>query len=290
MVEARSQSLTDLLTAVDTARNTPGVNVVSMSWGFNEMSNEASYDSHFTTPAGHVGITFVAASGDSGTVSYPATSPNVLAVGGTTLVLSSSGGYQSETAWLGSGGGYSRFEPEPSYQAAVQKTGQRSTPDVAFDADPSSGVPVYVTSSSPYGNSYASQGSSWMTFGGTSLGSPAWAAIIAIADQGRALAGQGSLDGPTQTLPTLYSLPSTDFHAVAAAPPTPTADGSLASGSVVWDSGPLVLASRLGSPSSSSTTATANTATGLGSPNGPALVSGLVSSTLTTPVTTVTGL
>ena len=279
VVEARSQSITDLLTAVDTARNTPGVNVISMSWGYNEMSNEASYDSHFTTPAGHVGITFVAASGDSGTISYPATSPNVVAVGGTSLNLSSSGTYASETAWISSGGGYSLFEPEPSYQAAVQKTGQRSTPDVAFDGDPNSGVQVYATSTTRFGGA---QGS-WTTFGGTSLGSPAWAGIFAIVDQGRALAGKGSLDGPTQTLPTLYSLPSTDFHTVAA---NPYGGGGLFIFGFGFGFGGLGFGL---SSTATSTTATANTATGLGSPSGPALVSGLVSSTLTTPLTTITG-
>src|SRR4029079_15513378 len=97
VVEAKSQNLQDLLSALNTARYTPGVVAVSMSWGFGEMSNEASYDSYFTTPPGHVVITFVASSGDSGSLAgacYPATSPNVVAVGGTTLNLSASGVYQ----------------------------------------------------------------------------------------------------------------------------------------------------------------------------------------------------
>ena len=54
----------------------------------------------FTTPAGHEGVTFIAASGDNGTVTYPATSPNVLSVGGTTLNLSGSGTYGTDTAWF----------------------------------------------------------------------------------------------------------------------------------------------------------------------------------------------
>src|SRR4029077_19375043 len=64
VVEAKSQSRRDLLAAVDTARNIPGVVAVSMSWGFDEVSYQSSI--HYTTPAGHTGITFVAASGDSG--------------------------------------------------------------------------------------------------------------------------------------------------------------------------------------------------------------------------------
>ncbi len=74
-----SQILANLITAVQTANTTPGVTVVSMSWGLNEFSNETSYDSYFTTP----GITYIASSGDSGVVEWPSVSPNVLAVGGT---------------------------------------------------------------------------------------------------------------------------------------------------------------------------------------------------------------
>jgi len=284
VVEANSQSIQDLLAAVNTARNTPGVVAVSMSWGFNETPNETSYDSTFTTPAGHAAITFIASSGDSGSfagASYPAASPNVLSVGGTTLLLSNSGAYQSESAWIDSGGGYSRYEPEPSYQAKVQTTGYKATPDVAFDGDPNTGVQVYVTLSTRFGGN---QGS-WLTIGGTSLGSPSWAGIIAITDQGRALAGMGSLDGPTQTLPALYTAPSSNFHTIAAA--SSSFGGGFGFGfGGFWSFG----GSGLGASSTTtSTTSSANTATGLGSPIGPALVSDLVSSTLTTPVTPVAG-
>ena len=93
----------------------------------------------------------------------------------------------------------------------MQTSGVRSTPDVAFDADPNTGVEVYSTAPG------ARQGS-WQVVGGTSLGSPSWAGIIAIVDQGRALAGKGSLDGPTQTLPALYAAASSNFNSVAATP------------------------------------------------------------------------
>ena len=215
VVEAQSQSRQSLLRAVNTARNTPGVVAISMSWGFNEFPKEASYNSYFTTPAGHKGITFVAASGDSGPqggAEWPSVSPDVLAVGGTTLYVDPSGNYQFESAWVDSSGGYSRYQAEPGYQRSVQATGRRSTPDVAFDGDPDTGVAVYETSLS------TGRGS-WVTVGGTSLGTPAWAAIIAIVDQGRALSGEGSLDGPTQTLPTLYALPSSGFQRDRPPPP-----------------------------------------------------------------------
>ena len=135
------QAIQNLMAAVKTANGTAGVSVVSMSWGVNEFSGETAYDSDFTTP----GITYLAASGDSGGVEYPAASPDVVAVGGTTLTLSGTGAYSSETAWIDSGGGYSRDESEPAYQESVQTTGLRSTPDVAFDANPSTGVEVYET-------------------------------------------------------------------------------------------------------------------------------------------------
>ncbi len=287
VVEANSQSIQDLMTAVNTARNTPGVVAVSMSWGFSETPGETSYDSSFTTPTGHQGITFIASSGDNGAfagASYPAASPNVLSVGGTTLLLSGSGAYQSESAWADSGGGYSKYEPEPSYQAKVQTTGYKATPDVAFDGNPNTGVQVYVTQTTRFGGS---QGS-WMTIGGTSLGSPSWAGIIAIVDQGRALAGEGSLDGPTQTLPALYAAPSSDFHTVAAASSPFDGGGVFGNGfGGFWSLGGSGLG--VSSTTTSTTTGGANTATGLGTPIGPALVSDLVSSTLTTPLTPVTG-
>jgi hypothetical protein len=244
VVEASSQSLAALQAAINTARNIPTVNVISMSLGFPESTYHGSLN--LTTPPGHIGITFVAASGDSGLAGgsdWPAVSPDVLAVGGTTLYVSGSGQYLSEVAWSGSGGGQSHYVAEPEYQRSVSNSGRRLTPDVAFDGDPNTGVEVYQTS--PYTGI-----GSWEIVGGTSLGTPAWAAIIAIADQGRALEGKGSLDGPSQTLPTLYALPSSDFHAIASYRPGRAA------------------------------------VMGRGSPNGPALIAGLVGSNIDVPLST----
>jgi hypothetical protein len=87
LIEANSPSNSDLMTAaVGYARSLPGISVITMSFGQNEFSGESSFDSLFTTPSGHSGITFLAATGDNGQPSgYPAYSPNVVAVGGTTL-------------------------------------------------------------------------------------------------------------------------------------------------------------------------------------------------------------
>jgi subtilase family serine protease len=208
LVEANDNSDTNLLAAVKFAAAQPGVVAVSMSWGGGEFSTEASSDGNFTTPAGHAGVTFLASSGDSGAPPiWPAISKNVVSVGGTTLNLDPSGNILSESAWGGSGGGISAFLPQPSYQNGVvtQSTTKRTNPDVAYDADPNTGFPVYDS----FNNGTATP---WSQFGGTSDAAPQWAGLIAIADQGRALAGLGSLDGPSQTLPMLYSISAGDYH------------------------------------------------------------------------------
>ncbi|MCX5683065.1 MAG: hydantoinase B/oxoprolinase family protein, partial [Planctomycetota bacterium] len=208
LVEATDNSDANLIQhAVNWARSQPGVVAISMSFSGTEFSTEASfYDTYFTTPASHGGVTFLAATGDAGRPSgYPAYSPNVVAVGGTTLNLSGLN-YVSETGWSGSGGGISSYENQPAYQQGVvtQSTTKRTNPDVAMDADPNTGVAVY--------DSYDYPTSPWMRIGGTSLATPMWAGLMAIVDQGRSLASLGSLDGRTETLPTLYTLPPGDFH------------------------------------------------------------------------------
>ena len=76
---------------------------------------------------------------------------------------------------------------------------------MSFDADPGTGVAVY--DSYNYGET-----TPWVEVGGTSLSASCWGGLFAIADQGRAAAGGTTLDGPSQTLPALYSLPAGDFH------------------------------------------------------------------------------
>ncbi len=210
LIECASSSSNDMYQGVQTAAGLSGVSAVSMSWGSGEFADEASSDSIFTTPAGHEGVTFVAATGDAAAPGdYPAYSPNVLAVGGTTLNVGSGGAYESETGWSQGGGGPSDQETEPAFQDPVQSSRFRETPDVAFDGDPSSGVAVYDAYS---GGSSAP----WQRIGGTSLATPSWAALVAIADQGRVLKGGSTLDGPTQTLPYLYALSASDFHDITA--------------------------------------------------------------------------
>ena len=297
VVEAKSESVDDLIAAVDVARHAPGVSVVSMSWGTSEFAGETLYDGHFTTPAGHQGVTFVASSGDGGSTSgaeWPAASPNVLSVGGTTLTLDASGGIASETYWADGGGGYSRYEPEPTYQATIQSTGRRSTPDVAFVADPGTGVSIYSTASTS--GARGGYAASWQTVGGTSLGAPAWAAIVAIVDQGLSLAGTASLDGATQTIPALYALAaasSSDFNVVGTTSTTGSGSGGLGGGWGGWHP-PIFPPFGFGfftatSGSGSGSAASATTTVGLGSPNGVNLVAGLVVTQSSASTVTTTG-
>jgi subtilase family serine protease len=208
LVETPSNSLNNLLAGVDTAvRN--GASAVSMSWTAGEFSGETGLDNHFVSN----GVTFLAASGDKGTgAAYPAVSPYVVAVGGTSLALTPDGSYQNETAWSGSGGGLSTIEREPSFQAQFaipnDPRGYRGSPDVSYNANPGTGYAVYDSVGI---NGY----SGWFQVGGTSAGSPQWAALIAIVNSLRAAARKANLTG---TNTALYSLaktaPSADYYPV----------------------------------------------------------------------------
>ncbi len=205
LVEASSANDTDLLAAVQYAA--ARANVVSMSWGGNEFSGEQAYDS---ADFAHSGVVYVASAGDSGApAEWPAASSNVLSVGGTALTLGTGNAWSSETGWSDGGGGPSAYETQPLYQAGVvtQTSTARATPDVAYDASPSTGVGVY--DSVPY----EGETLGWIEVGGTSAGAPQWSALVAIADQGRALSGQSPLDssGPQQVMTALYKNPA-DFH------------------------------------------------------------------------------
>ncbi|RQV16681.1 peptidase S8/S53 subtilisin kexin sedolisin [Burkholderia cenocepacia] len=243
LVEAASASFSDLMAAVDVAVKR-GASVVSMSFGGNEFSSETGFDSHFDVP----GVTFVASSGDSGTgTEYPAASPYVVSVGGTTLSSDTAGNYIGEAAWSGSGGGVSSVEAEPAGQTAwpIPVAGKRGVPDVSYDANPSSGFAVY--------DSVTYQGQAgWFQVGGTSAGAPQWAALVAIANSLRTAAGKASLSGAYDTL---YAVGKTaygsDFHDV-----TTGSNGNC--GSVCNAAGGY------------------DYVTGLGSPIAPALVQALV--------------
>ncbi|MBV8079695.1 MAG: S53 family peptidase [Actinobacteria bacterium] len=171
LVEASSATYNDLATAENEAAAL-GANVITNSWGGGEWGGETSFDSAFD----HPGVAITASAGDSGYgVEYPAASPYVTAVGGTTLTLGSGNTYAGETAWSGSGSGCSTVEPKPSWQTDSGCT-RRTVADVAADADPQSGAAIY--------DSVSYNGSSgWMEVGGTSLAAQIVGAVEALTGQ-----------------------------------------------------------------------------------------------------------
>jgi kumamolisin len=168
LVEAASESLSDLMAAealAGTLVQTGFGGQVSNSWGLSEFSGEAANDGTFNASK----VVYFAASGDRPGTLWPAVSPNVIAVGGTTISRNrSTGNYVSQSAWSSGGGGSSTYEGRPSYQSSISTIvgSARGTPDVAAVADPKSGVWIYD-----------SAGGGWMVVGGTSVASPVMAGI-----------------------------------------------------------------------------------------------------------------
>jgi subtilase family serine protease len=164
LVEATSATNANLGAAVDTAAAL-GAHVISNSYGGGE-SGASAYESHYN----HPGIAITVSSGDSGFgVQFPASSPHVTAVGGTSLVLS--GGVRSETAWSGAGSGCSTLFGKPSWQTDTG-CANRMVADVSAVADPNTGVAVYAPS--------RKNRSAWLVFGGTSVAAPLIGGIYAV--------------------------------------------------------------------------------------------------------------
>lgn len=179
LVEASSGNQPDLFKAVQVAATK--ANIVSMSWVMAEGTwiTALNLDSYFMNP----NVNFVAATGDDGTgLNYPAVSPYVLAVGGTSLTIDPNTGKRvSEVAWPNSGGGISKVEMAPSQQKQYPLPNNpkqyRGVPDVAYGADGvTAGYSVY--NSNP--NSLGQRG--WSVVGGTSAAAPQWAGLIALAN------------------------------------------------------------------------------------------------------------
>jgi subtilase family serine protease len=168
LVEAKSNSLGNLLIAENQAAAL-GATAISNSWGASEFSSETSYDGYFQH-----GIPITASSGDAGYgVSWPASSPNVTAVGGTTLEPAGNARGWSETVWSGAGSGCSLYEPKPPAQTD-SSCAHRTVADVSAVADPGSGVATYDTYGQP----------GWLVFGGTSVAAPIIASVYALAGNG----------------------------------------------------------------------------------------------------------
>lgn len=204
VIQAKSAYVTDILAAMQTAQNMfPGA-VISMSWGAPEFATQGSMYSLFSKTSN----TWVAASGDNGYVSYPASQPGVIAVGGTTVKLGQSGNRQSETPWQDSGCGISAYELKPAYQniaivSAANSTAYRSVPDISFIADLKPGVSFY--------NSLIG---GWFSAGGTSVSAPLFAGIVSLANAARIKRHlqpfSSAIGSPVGLQPHLYDLLSSN--------------------------------------------------------------------------------
>ena len=201
--------------------------VVSTSWVFCEqgagMTNEIQQENIFFQAAASQGQTILAASGDLGAngcynpqtganttpaVDDPASQPYVTGVGGTTLHVNFDNTYQFEQVWNdrnihngASGGGVSLVWHMPYWQQApgvanAYSTGFREVPDVSLNADPQTGYDIFCKV-----GGCANHG--WMIFGGTSAAAPAWAAMIALANQ-ESLKANGFMAGFLN--PSLYDI------------------------------------------------------------------------------------
>ena len=213
LVEATSPNINNLMMAVDTAVKS-GAIAISNSYGGPEFADEIKSDVHFN----HPGIAFTVSSGDSGYgVAYPAASPYVTAVGGTSLYLSPDNKYKNEDAWSGAGSGCSQFEPKPSWQTDA-KCPNRTVADVSAVADPATGVAIYTTTS-------PKNQKGWFTAGGTSLSSPLIAAVYALS---------GNIPSKPSSLP--YGLGSkSNLHDVVGGQNGQCSPGYLCAGKTKYD-------------------------------------------------------
>lgn len=166
LVEAKTSSFSNLGTGVNYAASQAGVDSISNSYGGGDSSQTSAYN--------HPGIAIVASSGDGGYgVESPASFPDVIGVGGTSLTRSSNARGWTESAWSGAGSGCSTVNAKPSWQTSVTQCSGDAVADVSAVADPATGVSVYDTT--PY------QGSSgWQVYGGTSAASPIIASVYTL--------------------------------------------------------------------------------------------------------------
>ncbi|HYB22398.1 MAG TPA: IPT/TIG domain-containing protein, partial [Solirubrobacteraceae bacterium] len=174
LVEANSAGMEDLGAAENEAAKLG--TEVSNSWGSFEFNGETAFDSYFD----HPGIPITVASGDygydneeysAGVPSYPAASPDVIAVGGTNLTPAENSRGWTESVWAHSGSGCSHYEPKPSYQTD-SGCSKRTTNDIAAAAEDLS---IYDTS-----GTVGESEPGWFPVGGTSAATPIIASYEAL--------------------------------------------------------------------------------------------------------------
>jgi subtilase family serine protease len=181
LVEANTANYSDLAAAENEAAAL-GAFAISNSYGGGE-SGSQSYEYAYNHPNAAITVS----TGDSGYgVQFPASSPHVTAVGGTSLAHAANARGWSETVWSGSGSGCSTAYGKQNWQAFITLCGNRMEADTSAVADPNTGVAAYGPI---FGNF-----SGWLVFGGTSVASPLTAAIYGL---------NGHLSGPQNQMPYL---------------------------------------------------------------------------------------
>lgn len=197
LVQADSNQFSDLAAATAMAASFAEVVAVSNSYGGGESGTQAYEPAYDSDTYNHAGVAVTVSAGDSGYgVNFPASAPHVVAVGGTTLTLNAKGTRGSETVWSGTGSGCSSVYGKPAWQTDGATDGtcaNRMETDVSAIADPSTGVSVFGPS--PIGN-----GSTWLTFGGTSVGAPLIAGIYGSVGFSSAYPAQALWSAPAGSL------------------------------------------------------------------------------------------
>jgi kumamolisin len=210
------------------------VGVQTLSLSFGTCGPTSGYTATRTALAHALssGVSVFVSSGDDGAlagpvkdcgrqpaVSYPAADPSVVAVGGTSLLLSDSNIIQQESTWRLSGGGDAYPLPRPSWQVAstLPSGKDRYAPDVSFLGDPSTGASIFYKGT-------------WRVVGGTSLGAPSWAAVWTLVAQSAKNAGKTAPTAPA----TIYSVGNSSSYAQAFNDITSGSNGFYHAG-IGWD-------------------------------------------------------
>jgi subtilase family serine protease len=203
VVEAASDNLTDLIAAIFYATETLKVDVVSMSWGTDDTQATVPFNTNYVNP----NVCYCASTGDTGEVSWPAVSPNCIAVGGTTLIWTpNTNPTRKEYCWIDAGCGYSCTIMQPNYQSGIAniKHDYRAIPDLSLIASTKT-------------SAYTVFNGNWYGVGGTSVSTPIFASILSLANQMRFNTNKGPLTTvynltPNTVVPINYKPPPNNLQ------------------------------------------------------------------------------
>ena len=206
VVCARSSSTNDILNAITFANNKNNfkppidTDIITMSFGSQDNGKYGSFNKYFTNS----NTIYLAASGDSKTVSFPSCCTNVLSIGGTSLSLNNNDHTRSsEHVWALSGCGYSLSFNRPPHQPILRNNNLRVTPDISCVADPKTGCYIVINSK-------------LYSIGGTSISAPIYAGMMSLLAQKRINEKKYTytslLNRSNSIQPILYNLANTDCY------------------------------------------------------------------------------